>query len=114
MAGQTLPVHSRVVRIHSQAPVKVPFTSQWLPTYGGYCSVNMEKAYEALAAGKMCVQIAAEDYGVSKSTLHYRVSGKVTLNARSGRKSLLTDEEEASLIEFLVGCSVIEYAKLRS
>ena len=62
----------------------------------------------------MCVQIAAEDYGVSKSTLHYRVSGKVTLNARSGRKSLLTDEEEASLIEFLVGCSVIEYAKLRS
>ena len=39
---------------------------------------------------------------------------KVALNARSGRKKLLTDEEEASLIEFLVGCASIGYAKSRS
>ena len=25
--------------------------------------MNMEKAYEAVAAGKMCVQKAAEEYG---------------------------------------------------
>ena len=111
MAGQTLPLHPRVVRSHSKAPVKVPFTTQRLPTYCGYSSVNMEKA---VAAGKMCVQKAAEEYSVPKSTLHDRVSGKVTLNARSGRKKLLTDEEEASLIEFLVGCASIGYAKSRS
>ena len=114
MAGQTLPLYSRVVRSHSKAPVKVPFTTQRLPTYCGYSSVNMEKAYEAVAAGKMCVQKAAEEYGVPKSTLHDRVSGKVALNARSGRKKLLNDEEEASLIEFLVGCASIGYAKSRS
>ena len=114
MAGQTLPLYSRVVRSHSKAPVKVPFTTQRLPTYCGYSSVNMEKAYEAVAAGKMCVQKAAEEYGVPKSTLHDRVSGKVALNARSGRKKLLTDEEEASLIEFLVRCASIGYAKSRS
>ena len=114
MAGQTLPLHSRVVRSHSKAPVKVPFTTQRLPTYCGYSSVNMEKAYEAVAAGKMCVQKAAEEYGVPKSTLHDRVSGKVALNARSGRKKLLTDKEEAGLIEFLVGCASIGYAKSRS
>ena len=114
MAGQTLPLHSRVVRSHSKAPVKVPFTTQRLPTYCGYSSVNMEKAHEAVAAGKMCVQKAAEEYGVPKSTLHDRVSGKVALNARSSRKKLLTDEEEASLIEFLVGCASIGYAKSRS
>ena len=75
MAGQTLPLHSRVVRSHSKAPVKVPFTTLRLPTYCGYSSVNIEKAYEAVAAGKMCVQRAAEEYGVPKSTLHDRVSG---------------------------------------
>lgn len=110
----TLPLHSRVVRSHSKAPVKVPFTSQRLPTYGGYSSVSMEKAYEAVAAGKMCVQKSADTYGVPRSTLHDRVSGKVALNARSGRKRLLTDEEEESLIEFLVGCASIGYAKSRS
>ena len=66
VAGQTLPLPSRAVRAHSKAPVKVPFTTQRLPTYCGYSSVNMEKAYEAVAAGKMCVQKAAEEYGVSK------------------------------------------------
>ena len=114
VAGQTLPIYSRIVRSHSKAPVKVPFTTHRLPTYCGYSSVNMEKAYEAVAAGKMCVQKAGEECGVPKSTLHDRVSGKVALNARSGRKKLLTDEEEASLIEFLVGCASIGYAKSRS
>ena len=113
VTGQTLPLYYRVVKSHNKAPVNVPFTSQQLPTYGGYSSMNMEKAYEAVAAGKMCVQRAAEQYGVPKSTLHDRVSGKVALNARSGRKRLLTDEEEASLVEFLVGCASIGYAKSR-
>ena len=38
----------------------------------------------------------------------------MALNARSGWKKLLTDEEEASLIEFLVGCASIGHAKSRS
>ena len=73
-AGLTLPLYFRVVRSHSKAPMNVSFTSQWPPTYGGYSSVSMEKAYKAVVAGKMCVQKAAEGYGVSKSTLHDRVS----------------------------------------
>ena len=113
VACQTLPLHSHVMKSHSKAPVNVPFTSQWLPTYGGYSSVNMEKANEAVAAGKMCVQKVAEQYSVPKSTLHDRVSGKVALKARSGRKWLLTYVEEASLVEFLVGCASIGYAKSR-
>ena len=113
-AGLPLPLHSQVVKSHNKAPVSVPFTSQRPSTYGGYSSVSMEKAYQAVAAGKMCVQKAAEEYGVPKSTLHDRVSGKVALKARSGRKRLLTNEEEASVIEFLVGCASIGYAKSRS
>ena len=113
-AGLPLPLHSRVVKSHNKAPVSVPFTSQRPSTYGGYSSVSMEKAYQAVAAGKMCVQKAAEEYGVPKSTLHDRVSGKVALKARSGRKRLLTNEEEVSVIEFLVGCASIGYAKSRS
>ena len=111
--GLALPIHSRIVRSHSKAPVNVPFISQRPPTYGGYSAVSMEKAYEAVTAGKMSVQKAAEEYGIPKSTLHDRVSGKVALKARSGRKKLLNDAEEASLIEFLVGCASIGYAKSR-
>ena len=60
------------------------------------------------------MQKDGKEYGVPKSTLHDKGSGKVALNARRGRKKLLTDEEDASIIKFLVGCASIGYAKSRS
>ena len=110
-AGQTLPLQSRVARSHSKVAVHVPFTSQRLPTYGGYSEINMERAYEAVASGRMSVQKAAEEHGVPRSTLHDKVLGKVALKARSGTKKHLTNEEEAHLVDFLVGCASIGYAK---
>ena len=91
----------------------VPFTSQRLPTYGGYSEVNMERAYQAVASRRMSVRKAAEEHGVPRSTLHDKVSGKVALKARSGTKKHLTDEEEAYLVDFLVCCASIGYAKSR-
>ena len=60
---------------------------------------------------KMSVRKAAEEYGVPRSTLHDRVTGKVALKARSGPKKHLTDEEEASLVDYLIGCASVGYAK---
>ena len=111
-AGQTLPLQSRVARSRSKVAVHVPFT-QRLPTYGGYSEVNMERAYEAVASGRMSIRKAAEEHGVPRSTLHDRVSGKVALKARSGAKRHLTDEEETQLVDFLVGCASVGYAKSR-
>ena len=109
--GQTLPIQLRVARSHSKVAVNVPFHTQRPPTYGGYSPVSMEKAYEAVAAGKMSVRKAADEYGVPRSTLHDRVTGRVALKARSGVKRHLSDEEEASLVEYLIGCASVGYAK---
>ena len=62
----------------------------------------------------MSVRKAAEEHGVPRSTLHDKVSevsDKVALKARSGTKKHLTNEEEAHLVDFLVGCASIGYAK---
>ena len=40
-----------------------------------------------------------------------KVSGKVPVQAKSGRKAYLTDEEEDRPAEFLVGCASVGYAK---
>ena len=97
--GQTLPLQLRVSWSHSKVAVSVPFYSQRPPTYGGYSSTSMQKAYEAVTAGKMSVRKAAEEYGVPRSTLHDRVTGKVALKAKSGPKKYLSDEEEVRMVE---------------
>ena len=112
---ETLPLQSRTVRSHGKAPASVPFVSQHPHNYRGYDSMKMEKAYEAVKSGKMSVRRAAEEYGVPRSTLHDKTSGKVNLKAKSGGgfKRHLTDEEEFSLVEFLIECASIGYATSR-
>ena len=71
--------------------------------------MNMEKAFEAVTSGRLSLQKAAEEHGVPKSTLHDKVLGK----ASSGARKHLTDEEASSLVDYLVGCASIRYAKSR-
>ena len=40
-----------------------------------------------------------------------RVTGKVAPYARSGAKRYLSDEEEAGLVDFLIGCASVGYVK---
>ena len=61
----------------------------------------------------MSIQRASEVYGVPRTTLQDRVSGKVSLDTRSGVGRLLTDEEECRLADFLIGCVSIGHAKSR-
>lgn len=70
------------------------------------------RGHESVASERMSIRKAAEEHGVPRSTLHDKVSGKVALKARSGTKKHLTDEEEAHLVDFLLGCASIRYAKL--
>lgn len=71
----------------------------------------MEKAYEAVVTGTVRVRKAAAEYAVSWSTLHEKVTRKVALRVKNGSKNHLTDKEEASLVEFLIGSASIGYAK---
>ena len=59
----------------------------------------------------MSVQKAAKEHGVPRSTLHDRITSKVDSNARSGAKRYLSDEEEAALVDFLIGCASFDCAK---
>ena len=89
----------------------MPFQTNHFPKYGGYGSENMKKALEAVLARRMPVRKAAKEHGVPRSTLHERVTGKVVPNTRSGAKRYLSDEEEAALVNFLIGWASVGYAK---
>ena len=93
--------------------VNVPFIMQRPPTYREYNTLSIEKAYEAVVAGKMSIRKAADEFGVPRSTLHDKVTKKVPLKGRGGPKGHLTSHEEAELVKFLVGSASVGYAKSR-
>ena len=53
------------------------------------------------------------EFDVPKSTLHDRLSGKVTVRGQSRPQKYLTDEEEEELENFLTGCASVGFAKSR-
>ena len=59
------------------------------------------------------VRRAAMEHNVPKSTLGDRVSGRIKPGAVSGPAKYLEDTEEQDLVQFLLRCSTIGYAKTR-
>lgn len=59
----------------------------------------------------MSVRHAADLYGVPKSTLQDRLTGRVQFGTTSGPNRYLTDVEEQELVSFLMGCASIGYPK---
>ena len=74
---------------------------------------RLQKAYEAVRDKKMTLRQASETFGVAKSTLHDRLSGKVLFGSRSGPPRLLTQNEEEALVTFLVHCASVGYPRSR-
>ena len=109
--GEVHPLQSCVVRTKCKTAAYVLFAPQRLPMYGGYSTISVEKAYQAVIAGEMSLRKAAEEYGVARSTLHAKVQGKVAISVKSGAKKHLTDKEKERLVEFLAGCASICYSK---
>ena len=72
---------------------------------------TMESALQEVRVGNMSVRRAAVEYGVPKSTLHDRVSGKVLPGSVGGAPRYLEDEEEEELVKWLKGCAEVGYAK---
>ena len=61
----------------------------------------------------MTIRQAAVVYGVLKSTLGDRISGRVMEGANSGPQTYLEPEEEKELVIFLLKSCDIGYAKSR-
>ena len=73
----------------------------------------MELAVSACVNEGMTIRQAACHFGVPKSTLGDRISGRVVLGAKSGPKPYLSTEEEDELMHFLLRCASIGYPKSR-
>ena len=76
------------------------------------CNFNVILAIKAVKDG-WTIRRAAEEFGVPKLTLYDRVSGRVAFEARSGPPRYLNDQEEKQLVNFLIGCAKLGYAKSR-
>ena len=83
-------------------------------SYKSWSEESMSMALKAVLEQGLSVRRAAEDYGVPKSTLGDRVSGRVLPGAVSGPSRYLDDEEEKELAHFICRCASIGYAKTRS
>ncbi|KAL6098939.1 uncharacterized protein ACO6RY_17964 [Pungitius sinensis] len=60
----------------------------------------MERALMEVKSGRCTVRQAAKEFGVPKSSLGDRVSGRVTPGSRSGPAKLITSADEDLLVEF--------------
>lgn len=60
----------------------------------------MEHALAEVKSGRCTVRQAAKEFGVPKSSLGDRVSGRVTPGCRSGPAQLITSADEELLVEF--------------
>jgi transposase len=72
----------------------------------------MKQAVEAIEKRETSVRKAAELYGVPRSTLHDKVSGKTAEDARSGPQSYLSLEEEEELTSFLLQAANIGFTPI--
>ncbi len=74
---------------------------------------KMDRAVSAVINDGYTVRQAALYYGVPKSSLGDRVSGRVRPGSVSGPPKYLSSEEETELVTFLSRCASIGYAKSR-
>lgn len=111
----TLPLKDRLLRAsRSSSPPSLqacPLVTNRPRVYKNWSETNLHAAYQAHLEDGLSVRKAAESFGVPKSTLQDRVSGKVPFGTKSGPSKYLNDEEESELVNFLVGCASVGYAK---
>ena len=71
----------------------------------------MEAAMSDVRSGKYSVLCAAKLYGIPKSTLHDRISGKVIHGQKPGPKRYFTPAEENDMADLLVDVAKADYGK---
>ena len=107
--------HSKT-RSPAAAPIKVlrhPTVSARPKTLKSWDEGSMQQAMDAVRDRRCTIREAAVTYEVPKSTLGDRISGRVQMGAKSGPPTYLTPHEERELVDFLIGCAQIGFARTR-
>ena len=108
-----IPLRERTIHSRSKESVSArqyPAAHSSKPRKEWSCE-SMELALRDVTNGALSVRRAALEYGVPKSTLGDRVSGRVCPGAVGGPPRYLDDQEEEELVRFLIGCAEVGYAK---
>ena len=113
---QSIPLRNRVYRSRNVSPL--PLTAPYRDvghtgTYRLWGQEQMHGAIDAVLHEGMSIRRAAEQYGVPKSSLGDRLSGRVLADASCGPATYLSFAEEEELVVFLTRCASIGYAKSR-
>ena len=75
--------------------------------YRQWTKESMAGAMKSYLDGKMGMNRAADQYGVPRTTLKDRLSGRVTSGTNPGPVPYLTREEEDELVKHLLTCADI-------
>ena len=73
----------------------------------------MSLAVEAVKEKKYTIREAAVAYNIPRSTIGDRVSGRIQMGSKCGPTTYLTPYEEKELVDFLIGCGRIGFARTR-
>ncbi len=113
MLPAKLPLKDRIfVSSDKRSLPTINMTSHNRPNvYKPWSEDNLYRAFLFHTEEGVSVRHAAERFGVPKSTLQDRVSGRVPFGKRSGPIKFLSDEEEVELVDFLCGCAAVGYPK---
>lgn len=77
-------------------------------SYHEWCDEQMEGAVAAVHSGQ-AIRKAAVMYHVPRSTLSDRITGRVDITCKPGKKPYLTRNEEEEISTFLKRCARIGY-----
>ena len=72
-----------------------------------------QEAMKAVQKGDIGINRAAKEYGVHRTTLKDRVSGRVKHGTKSGPQPYLSVDEETELAKFVKQCAEVGYGKTR-
>lgn len=70
-----------------------------------YTKDELKAAVKAVKDNEMTLINAAEKYHIPRSTLHDKVTGKSTLDAKKGPATYLTATEEEEIVNWIIECS---------
>ena len=82
--------------------------------YKKWTEDSMARAMRCVMEGELGVNRAADQFGVPRTTLKDRMSGRVTHGSKSGPAPYLTEEEEGELQSYLLSCAEVGYPKTKN